>query len=208
MAIPKLVFDIDGCLANFSTSCAKLLVEVSGIDLFPAGWKDDPNIHTPVWHWERYYGYAPEVVDKTWGIILSSPNFWSTLSPLPYARETLSHLTGLVKANKAEVYFITHRMGVNPKLQTEEWLYNHGFNYPTVLLSGNKAPLLHAIRADFFVDDKLDTMNSVVEYVGMTPDWNPTLYLKDAPYNKRPRAESLKVASSVKESLEKEGLWS
>src|SRR5258706_7339654 len=81
-----------------------------------------------------------------------------------------------------EVYFITNRMGIRAKHQTEIWLYSLGMNYPTVIVTGDKLPILRSLGVNFFVDDRYETIMEVAE--AKLP---LKLYLRQAPYN-YPRA--------------------
>lgn len=205
-----ICLDIDGVLANFSHAYAELLIKVEG-DKLPDRWWDDPN-WPAVWYWERAAGYSKDAELEVWNnyIMRRGSRFWQTLEPMDDARETLMVLNGLVKNGTIECYFLTHRMGDRAKLQTETWLYENGFDYPTVLLGGDKVPYLRQLKANFFIDDKIETFNDVARVSHDEKwDWNFDLYLKDAPYNQENRAFGigLHVATSVKTALQNAGIW-
>ena len=202
----KVVLDIDGCLANFNHGYGDLLIKLEG-DKLPEDWKTNPE-WPPVWFWDRDAGYSKETEEKAWDTITSDPKFWQTLEPLEGAREVLMNLNGQVKAGKIEVYFITHRPGVKAKLQTENWLYDHGIDFPTVLIASNKVPFLQAIKANFFEDDKAETVQDVSR-ASRSDEWPDfKLYLKMAPYNKAIQGGTgYKGAVSVKDALIDTGLW-
>lgn len=196
-----LAFDIDGCFADFTTTYGELLIKTSGKDLLPPGWRTDPNFPS-VWYWEREAGYG-EWESKVWTeIILPGDKFWKELKPLPSADMTLRHINRLAKQH--DVYFLTHRPGKSAKSQTEEWLYEFGINYPTVIVTGDKAPILKAIGADFFVDDKWETVAQVSDlFYNVKPIH---LFLQDAPYNRHIVPNTYERTDSVADALTKAGL--
>ena len=201
-----LAFDIDGVLANFTKAYGELLTKVGGEKL-PKGWQDDPNF-PPTWGWERPAGFSEEVENKVWTkyILQEGSLFWKNLEPLPTARETLMYLNGLVKKGAAECYFLTHRMGHNAKLQTEEFLFANGLDYPTVILAADKMPWLRLLKASFFIDDKMETVQDLSRVASEEkwPDFQ--LYLKQAPYNRALWGRG-KEAMTVKEALLTAGVW-
>lgn len=134
----------------------------------------------PVWQWDRAMGITPEEEKYTWERdILNSSNFWKNLDPYPNTKPAIRWLNRLTYSGN-EVYFITNRPGTKAKLQTEKWLYNLGMNYPTVIVTGDKLPFLKALKADFFIDDKPDTILEVAE--ANLPDLR--LYVRTWAYNK------------------------
>lgn len=212
----RLAFDIDGVFADFSTAYANLLIEVDGKDRLPEGWRNNPELHTPVWYWERHYGYSKEVEKNVWeNHILKSKDFWYELEALPGAGETIHHINKLVQRGH-DVYFLTHRMGLKAKRQTEDWLnfiYDdagnlRGMDNPTVLLSSDKTPILGALGINFYIDDKAETIVEASKLVDVTDPNKFQLFVKDAPYNRvQYPSGKVTVVGSVKDALEKAGLW-
>jgi hypothetical protein len=206
MTPTKIVLDIDGVLADFNRAYAKALLRVSGFDLLPKGWHKDGYTAFTTWYWERQYGYGKEIETATWNgeILPGAKKFWAKLSPLPYARETLLNLDALARGGAIELYFLTNRFGERVKAQTEEFLYQNGVTYPTVLLAKDKMPLLKDLGAQVFVDDKIETMNGCAA----DPDLAKIqLYLPDAPWNLEGRVEGYTVVPNVKEAIIHAGLW-
>jgi hypothetical protein len=185
-----LAFDIDGCLAEFAQAYQKRLVKVTGENLFP---KD---FVIPCWDWDVFYGYTKQQIADTWDSIIKDKLFWYKLKPC-CEPEVLTRIGVLSKEHP--VYFLTNRMGDLCKQQTEKWLYDNGISYPTVIITSNKKPILDTLKVEFFVDDKLETMNEL----GVRPHY----YLIDATYNQTGRVSGLNVASSVRDALEKANLW-
>lgn len=201
----KLAIDIDGVLANFTDAYSLMLTKVSGIE-FPRASKDWPT----EWYWDRTLGITKEQERHVWGQIMAEgSHYWEKLQPLEEAYRCLRQLNWIAK-NDHEVYFLTNRMGYRAKYQTERWLYKHGMDYPTVILSGQKTPLLRDMNIDFFIDDKPDTIYELYE-VFTKYGWftNQQFYLLDAPYNRRAdlRYPGTKVALTLEEALRKAGLW-
>jgi hypothetical protein len=204
-ALKTVCLDIDGVLMNFTASYAAALAKVHGSDLLPNGWQVDPEF-PPKWSWESHYGYTPAEEREVWQEhILKSNNFWLKLKPLPHARETLSVLNGLSKAGEIDLFFISHRMGLKAKYQTTMSLYENGIDFPCILFAEDKVPLLRALKANFFIDDKPETLMNVeaASHNEKWPDFN--LYIQDAGYNR-----SVKVGqrvANVKEALIAAGVW-
>ena len=187
-----LAFDIDGCLADFTSSYAKRLVKVTGENRFPTP------LTLPCWNWDKHYGYSNEEIATTWDSIMADRLFWQKLDTIPDA-EVFARINVLSQTNP--VYFITNRVGKNCKQQTEKWLYEQGILYPTVLIAANKRPIIESLKIEFFVDDRLETMNELAVLK------RPHFYLAETTYNQTGRAPGLAVASDVKDALTKAGLW-
>lgn len=192
----RLAIDLDGVLANFTDAYAKLLTSETGI-MFPKATLEWP----PVWAWDRAAGVTPEQEANVWqGQILDpKTKFWQQLAPLPGAIPVIRRLNTLAKHGH-DVYFLTHRMGVSAKHQTESWLYEHGMDYPTAVLVEQKLPVLLALQVDAFIDDKESTIQSV-------QDAPFRVYIQDAPYNRAYTHPKVTRVTGVQEMLEKEGLW-
>ena len=192
--------DIDGCLADFTTSYTDLLIQVSGKDLWPKGWQTSPDF-PPVWEWAQHYGYSKEVEKEAWDKhILSQGIFWQLLNPLPGAEQAIDQLNRLAMEGH-DVYYISHRMGLKAKLQTERWLEAYGMYYPTVILTGDKIPVLRAIGANLFVDDKPKTVLDCA-MIAVKEGWKDFhLFIKDTPYNGDACHPLIQRVSSVRDAF-------
>lgn len=197
----KLAIDLDGCLANFTHAFGDLLIEHTDENLLGERWKEDPAFPS-TWNWHLAAGYTDAQSERAWRHVTTSDKFWLTLKPLDGAVGSLKQLNRLSKYGH-DVYFITHRVGRKAKWQTEEWLETHGMEHPTVILSGNKVPILAGIDADFFIDDKLQTVTDAVAQFG----GGMTVMLKDAPYNREGRPDGLIAVPSVEDALKHLELW-
>ena len=152
----KLAFDLDGCLAWFTQGYADLIREVTGRDLLT----DEMIANPPCWNWDLAAGYTKEEERAAWAAIFASDTFWWDLPPIPGLDvEFFDKLEGLTYDH--DIYFLTHRAGKKAKQQTEGWLYDRGITCPTVLLTGDKLPILKALAIDAFVDDKTSTLEAV-----------------------------------------------
>lgn len=150
-----LGIDIDGVLADFNAGYRKKFINYTGLDLFRG------EVDPPCWNYEASYGYTPEQTKAVWSLIRDDDYFWRGLSP--YA-ETRTFLRTLDNLPEGEVYFITSRVGIDVKGQTERWLQDHGFtfNIPTVLIArGEKGPLAKSLGITHFIDDRPENCHSV-----------------------------------------------
>jgi len=152
-------FDVDGVLADFDLGYRTLYQELYGGDLLPrpTRWNQSNDHHV-------------------WLEIKKRPYFWASLEPL--ASESELHAIERLKFLAADVYFVTHRMGYDPKGQTEFWLRQYGISNPTVIVSGLKAEVARGIGATHCIDDKFGNAYMVSCHSRETKS-----YLLDAPYN-------------------------
>jgi uncharacterized HAD superfamily protein len=132
--------------------------------------------------------------------------FWWKLLAVPGAYLVIEQLNRLALAGH-EIYYITNRVGVKAKLQTEDWLAARGMQHPTVVVTADKVPIVRTLKLDVFIDDNLDMTNEVARVAD--EEKLPVLghvYLKSAGYNQEPRRGDLVVVKSVGEMLIREGL--
>jgi hypothetical protein len=152
----KIALDMDGCLAHFTRGYAEVIRRTSGRDLLT----EEMILNPPCWNWDLAAGYTKEEERAAWNHIFSSNEFWQNLPPIPgLGQEFFDDLEALTYDH--DVYFLTHRAGKNAKQQTEAWLFDRTLTCPTVLLSGDKLPLLKALDIQYFVDDKPETLVEV-----------------------------------------------
>ena len=171
----RLGIDLDGCLADFNTAYTKLLINIKGEDFFPPDRNSDN--FPKIWHYEREYGYT-DVEAVAWDQITKSDTFWFDLPEMPRANEAIQILNAINLSGHA-VYFITHRSGNDVKMQSEDWLVQRGMLNPTVLIAGDKIPIIKALGLDFYIDDKPEMIVDIDTYC--IPKH---LFIKDAPYNR------------------------
>lgn len=196
----KLAIDVDGVLAVFNNDYAKLIKKYGGPD-FPKNGPDWP----PCWNWEADVdaGIKKQCWDE---ITAEGSSFWHDLSPNPTTPHELTLLNNLAKEGH-EVFFLTNRMGHNAKLQTEKWLYEYGIDYPTVILVGDKLPLIKLMKIEFFVDDRPETIWEVA--AAAKEHRLPVqgrVFLKEMPYNREHRHKESTAVSGIEEALQLAGL--
>lgn len=193
----RIGIDVDGVLANFVVSYRRLIVTMTGRNLFQPG--DDVN--PPVWDWEKLRGYTDEEIKPVWAHIMTSPDFWVHLTALPGATALAQRIARL--ENDHDLYFVTARVGDGAKWQTEVWLNTMiPVQLPTVLLSKDKGAICKALNIDLYIDDNLPNVQGVVEQSPKT-----RTYLLDYAYNQEDIvAPQYRRVSSVEEMFRNEGL--
>lgn len=190
----RVGIDVDGVLANFFSAYEDAVATKAGRDLFPARY---PEALPPVWDWPQHFGYTDAEMSAVWKDIKASDNFWQKLTPLAGANQ----LRGAApwKAGH-DVYFITNRPGATAKAQTEQWLRRFlSISIPTVLVCGDKGPLVNSLGLDCFLDDKPENVQDVDDAAPLC-----RTYLLSYPYNTWSVAG--KRVGSVAEFLTAEGL--
>ncbi len=94
-----------------------------------------------------------------------------------------------------DVYFVTARLGINPKQQTEEWLHKRGVDTPTVLIAADgrggakmKLSISYGVGAQFSLDDRMKN----VEEIAKNKDCESVLAItpQNAHENWEPRADT------------------
>ncbi len=167
----KLGIDVDGVLADFNKSFMAKVIAVTGRDLFPAR-----PFAVPTWNYPEHYGYTRDEVSATWEAIKSSRHFWRELPAYP---ETQQVLAALVDSG-ADVYFITARLGLEAKLQTERWLsammpWTKPM-LPTVLITSHKGLACRTLGLDAYIDDRwenaLEVSTTATESFLLARPWN------------------------------------
>lgn len=167
-----VIFDVDGVLADFVGGFTARARE-----LFP----DVPITQT---HgqasWNGFAGMDKKQIGMTWESIKGDRYFWRKLAPLVDA-VALDRIYYLHRDNN--VYFVTSRVGVDCKRQTEYWLEAQGIARPTVVICKRKGEFAKAVDADCAIDDKANNASCI--------DWitegTCKSYLLDRPYNQAPQ---------------------
>lgn len=168
--------DVDGVLANFVSAYSALLSEVSGRVL--------PSKEVDEWNYEHGLGLSSGEVNEAWRRIKRSKSFWADLDHMPGVDKALfERLNEIGKIH--EVYYITSRPGTRSQEQTQVWLEFGGIDFPTVMISSEKALAVMAVAADVYIDDRLANANSVMAAVRAAGTLQ-RVYLQDATYNRKP----------------------
>jgi hypothetical protein len=185
----RIGLDIDGVHADFAGAFTKLIVRVTGKDLFQRGDGKNP----PSWDWFFQRGYTKDEVKLAWDVVKSPASaFWLNLEELPGCAATRLVILDLLRWH--DVYFITNRPGANAKWQTEQWLRLHlQIDHPTVLLASEKGMTAKALNLDCYLDDYYVNVDDVIAkttpYVGadargIKADPTCRTYLLNASYNR------------------------
>lgn len=152
----RIGFDIDGVLADFCTAYETLIVKQTKRNDFPKWTRDEGPV---TWNWPEHFGYSKEEVGAAWKHIKNSHLFWHDLEALPEAYHFYEWL--LDKGPLHELYFVTARPGLMVKAQTEQWFKRYFNEFVTVLISDQKGAIANALSLDYYVDDKLENIESV-----------------------------------------------
>jgi hypothetical protein len=112
------------------------------------------------WNWDEAAGYTKDEISATWEAIKAGGHFWMDLPALPGARV----LASSILQRHHDLYFVTSRLGVDCKWQSETWLMeNCGIELPTVLISSAKGLCAKALKLDVYIDDNLPNVLNVAE---------------------------------------------
>lgn len=145
--------DCDGVLCDFNKNYINLVIDVTGRDLFPPR-----PFEIGTWNYPESFGYTKKEVSASWDRIKESDSFWFSLSSYGEEVEKFAEFLEIIEQ---PTYFITSRIGKDVKGQTEDWLYQHGFGTPTVLISSEKGECCHALNIDYYIDDKNENCQDV-----------------------------------------------
>jgi hypothetical protein len=159
-------------------------VQTSGKDLFPAR-----PFEVPCWNYPEHYGYSREEVNAVWATIKADPTFWQNLPVYPTTLDDISYLEKLKQVGH-NVYFITNRMGVRAKLQTERWLRRKGFEGPTVLLTAHKGLAARTLELTHYIDDRWENVLDVATT-------NTQTFVMDRPWNRGDYAMNITGQSPI-----------
>ncbi len=202
----RIGIDIDGCLADFTRAFGQMLIKVTGKDMLPPNWKNDPDFPA-VWDWDIAAGYTSDDANKAWARVHENEKFWELLHPLDDTPAVIHQLNDLATAGN-DIYYITNRAGRKAKYQTERFLYNLGMLYPTVLLSSKKLPVVYGLDLNCYIDDKPETVQELAEFADAQQTvLRGNIFLKSAPYNKSVVQSNITRVKNVEEMLRIKGLW-
>lgn len=102
--------------------------------------------------------------DLVWRRIQSTPNFWSTLKPID--PDAVRRIHAMALRHGWDVFFVTQRPrtdGETVQRQTQRWLVEQGFDFPSVLvLAGSRGAAAAALRLDYLIDDSAQNCLDVI----------------------------------------------
>lgn len=107
---------------------------------------------------------APRKHRAVWKALQATPDLWLQLKPIEDG--AVRRLYEVSVSLNWEVFFITQRPkseGASVQRQTQRWLVDQGFEYPSVLtLRGSRGKAAHALDLDFLLDDLAQNCVDVV----------------------------------------------
>jgi uncharacterized HAD superfamily protein len=156
----KIMFDIDGVLANFIEGFRMEYAHVHG-RVFPIEYEDI--------RWDDLWD------EKVWAEIKKSKGWWTMLTAIP-ERRVFRRIS--MMANHHDIYYVTARPGYHAKAQTETWLRLQGVEDPTVVMSNKKGEIAKSIKADYSIEDKAGNAAFIAYF---SP--NTKSFIIDRPYN-------------------------
>lgn len=152
--------DLDGVLAQFDDGFIQKLIQASGgKDLRTAD-----NWPPRQWHWPEAMGYTGAEIAAAWDLVTYDSLFWRTLSPYRHTPGWLETLAQRQDLNQdLRVYFVTARLGVFAKWQTERWLAKYGYplERTTVIIAADKAAVARATGMHAYIDDRVENAVAV-----------------------------------------------
>lgn len=174
----RLGIDLDDVLADFIPVFRKRCQELFGRpheDVWPCDWE-----------WSNFE-LTPAELNCVWANIAGEADFHLNL-PVKAGTDLLLHLD----CTDHELFYITARRNgagaFSARWQTAHWLKrNFAIQYPTVLVTRDKIPLINALQLDAFIDDRADTCEAIRDKTQCTP------YLLRAPHNEHCRADIERV---------------
>lgn len=135
-----VIFDVDGCLADFVYSFTK---ECGAVE--PWGTRENKS------RWDFRDVFQKQQIDDAWSRIKGSRYWWMHLRPMESA-SVFEAIDDLQYSH--HVLFVTARVGLHSQWQTQMWLAKQGITNPNVVVTSKKGEIAHAVGAAFHVDDK------------------------------------------------------
>ena len=169
----RISFDMDGVLADMDAALAAIAEQEFGVSIRKSAPKDEPaavvadaappetsaaNAVPEPSSAAVLSSLSPRQQTRVWERVATTRNFWETLGE--HEPGTVRHLQKLAHELRWDVIFVTQRPGAagrTVQLQTQRWLRNHGFEYPSVYTTqGSRGRIAEALTLDAHVDDRLD----------------------------------------------------
>lgn len=135
-----VIFDCDGVLADFVLAFTK---EIGA----PVPWGTRENKSK----WDFSDVFTKQQIDDAWSRIRNDKHWW-TYVPALEDEYVFSDIDSL--QYDYHVLFVTARVGLNPQMQTQRWLWDHGVDDAHVVVTDKKGEIARAVDASYHVDDK------------------------------------------------------
>lgn len=165
----RIIFDIDGVLADFTEHFTR---EIARVYHTPVVWTVDNK------SWGMDHILTQEQIDYGFHIAHTQRYWWMELKPM-LTKDTFYRINYLSKNHM--ILFVTDRKGhPSVQYQTNAWLREQGIENPNVVVSKMKGDIARAFNADFAIEDKLE--NAVCIHWISNGYTQP--YLVDRPYNR------------------------
>jgi len=107
---------------------------------------------------------------ELWAHVGQVENFWASLGEVEAG--AVAQLAAAAARHRWDVIFVTQRpqsAGDTTQRQSQRWLQAHGFECPSVFVTGSRGRVAHALSLDAVLDDRPDNCLDVVTDSKATP---------------------------------------
>jgi hypothetical protein len=107
---------------------------------------------------------------KLWAHVGQIENFWLSLAEVEAG--AVAQLSAAAARHRWDVLFVTQRpssAGDTTQRQSQRWLQAHGFECPSVFVTGSRGRVAHALSLDAVLDDRPDNCLDVITDSKATP---------------------------------------
>lgn len=107
---------------------------------------------------------------QLWAHVGQIENFWASLGEVEAG--AVAQLAASAARHRWDVIFVTQRpssAGDTTQRQSQRWLQAHGFECPSVFVTGSRGRVAHALSLDAVLDDRPDNCLDVVTDSKATP---------------------------------------
>ena len=167
----KIGIDLDGVCADFIARFRQLCFDTLG--------KPTPDVGPNTDWYCTNWGLTMGEIDAIFKRIKGTKNFWENLGKCKGTENLRDAI------HDYQIYFITNRiptLGRSVEEQSFNWLrHNYEIEYPQVIVTRAKAPIVKALELFAFIDDRPENCKEVQEGA---PTCKHSTYLRDQPYNR------------------------
>jgi len=195
--IKKIGIDCDGVICCFNTYFSTLLRQLYGN-------------HIPIlknkelvsnWNWweNSVMPLTKEQIDKGWEIFDADPDSWVKFDPVN--QEHWERFVKELNDNPLfDIYFITARRNTgnaSAMKKTVQWLEEHGWKNPQVIVGENKGLICKALGIDIMIDDSGRNCADILEV-----SKNTTPILMDYPHSRKSIYSHIKRVNDLNEFID------